>query len=67
MKHDGKRAGHADPLLLPAGELVRVAPAEVAQPDHVERLLGTPGAVGARDLAHLQAELHVLQHGHVGE
>ena len=41
-----ERAGERDPLLLAAGELVRVAVAVVGQADQLEQLLGAGAALG---------------------
>ena len=44
---DGQRAGQRDPLLLAAGQLVRVLAGLLGQPDHVQQLAGPALALGA--------------------
>ena len=53
---DRQRAGQRDPLLLPAGQLVRVLPALGGQADHVEQVGGPPLPLGGAEAAHPQAE-----------
>ena len=45
---DGQRPGQGDPLLLPARELMRVAPAVPGQPHQLEQLVDPAAAVRAR-------------------
>ena len=47
-RRDGERPGQRHPLLLAAGQLVRVAAAAVAQPDQLQQLAGPPRALGLR-------------------
>ena len=56
LRVDSECAGDADPLPLPAGELVREAVVVLrVQPDDVEQLLDAPLDLGRRpDLVHLQ-------------
>ena len=44
---DGQRPGEGDPLLLSAGELMRIAPAIPRQPDQLEELVDPAAAIGA--------------------
>ena len=62
------RPRQRDALALAAGELRRLARAEVAEAHHRERLLGAArGARSRGDLLDAQAVLDVLAHGHVRE
>ena len=60
---DGQRAGQRDPLLLAAGELMRVASAESAESDRLEQ--GVDLATAA--LASREPEADVARHGQVRE
>src|SRR6478609_12085416 len=65
---DGQRAGQCDPLLLAAGELMRVAPAEPAQTDRLEQAVDLAATAPARPvLASSEPEAHVARHGQVRE
>ena len=44
---EGQCAGQGDPLLLTAGQLVRVAPPHAGQPDQFEQLGDPAGPAGA--------------------
>ena len=57
--------GEGDPLLLTAGELLRLARREVVQLDQPQRLVSLAHRVA--DPAPAQPERHVLEHGHVRE
>ena len=62
-----ERARQRDALTLAAGELARLALAEVGEPHHAERLLGAAAALGAWHALDAQAVLDVLLHAHVRE
>ena len=57
-RHQG--SGEGDSLLLATGELVCVAPGEVAETDEIECPRRASATFGGRDLAHPKPELHVL-------
>ena len=57
---DGERPGQRDPLLLAAGQLVRVLLGLGGQADQVQQLGGPLAPLGRADLAHPQAEGHVV-------
>src|SRR3954452_19736579 len=59
----GERPGEGRPLAHPARELVRLAPREGRQLDHVEELGHMRAAVRLRDLLELQRQLDVLLDG----
>ena len=60
----GQRPRDRDPLLHAAGQLGRVVPGEVGQPDQRQHLLGARLAVAPRaSAAQLQRQLHVAPHG----
>src|SRR5262249_16467356 len=54
-----------DALLLPAGELRRIAVLELRQPDQLERGEHAPADIALLDLSQLQAERDVVVHRHV--
>ena len=60
-------ARQRDALLLTAGELVRVAVAELRQLDDLEHLRDALVGLGLADAGHLQAEGDVLRDGQVRE
>ncbi len=64
---DGQRAGEGDALLLPAGELIGVAAAEIGQLDEPQHLGDPRGDLRRRLARHLQAECDVVGYRHVGE
>jgi hypothetical protein len=64
---DRQRPGQRDPLLLAAGDLVRVAARGLGQPDQLQQLQGPRPAAGRRGAADPQAESDVVGHGEVGE
>src|SRR3954452_917894 len=57
----------ATPLLLTAGELVRIPVATVGQPDQLEQLRRPAALLRLAAPAHAQPEGHVLGHGEVRE
>jgi hypothetical protein len=63
LDHDGARQGHT--LLLAARQLGGIASLEIAHLDHVEDGVDPAVDLGARQLAHLQAEADILAHRHV--
>ena len=63
--HD--RAGQRDPLPLAAGELLRLAPGHLLQPDLLQDLADSRRDLGSLQLLPLQAVGDVLRHGHVRE
>ena len=65
LRLDRERAGQRHPLLLAAGDLVRVAVGVVAEADELEQLAGAPAALGRADAAQPQPELDVLPRGQV--
>ncbi len=67
LRLDGERAGERHALALAAGELVRVALAEVREPDEVQQLLDLVGDLGLRALLDRQAEADVVGDAHVLE
>ena len=64
---NGQGAGQGHPLLLAAGHLVRVLGRLGGQPHQLELLQGPGASLLAPDLAHAQAEGHVVQRRHVRE
>ena len=67
LRLDGQRAGERHPLALAAGELARVALAEVAEADEVQQLLHAGLDLVLRALLDGQAEADVVGHRHVLE
>ena len=63
LAHDGATDG--DALALAAGELARLAVEQVLAGEHVGRFLDAALDLGLGRLAQLQAEGHVVVHGHV--
>ncbi len=64
---DGERAGQRHPLLLTAGQLVRVLLRLRRQADHVQQLSGPRAPLARGQLAHPQPEGDVVERGHVRE
>jgi hypothetical protein len=64
---DGQRPGQRDPLLLAAGQLVRVPPGLRGQADQLQQLTRALAPAARPDLAHPQPEGHVIQRDHVRE
>ena len=62
-----ERARQSDPLLLPAGQLSRVAPFVADHLHEPECLLDAPPGLGAAHPAHLEAEADILADIHVRE
>lgn len=62
---DGERAGERDALLLAAGELSGLALGVLVHLDEGEGFGGALAALGAGEFALAQAELDVLEDGHV--
>ena len=62
-----QRAGDRHALLLPAGELVRIAPAEAGEAHVLQRFGDLSGNVSVAGLRHLQRERDVALDGHVRE
>ena len=54
------RAGDADPLFLSARQLARIVVGALAQPDHAQRHLHPPLAIGGSELGQQQRQLDVL-------
>src|ERR1022692_2075774 len=67
LRLDGQRAGPRNALLLAAGQLVRVLPRVLGEPDDIEQLGGALPPLGSSQAAHPQPEADVLQRGHVRE
>jgi hypothetical protein len=67
VRLDGQRAGERHPLALAAGELARVALAEVREAHEVQQLLHAGAARVLGALADGQAEADVVGHRHVLE
>ncbi len=63
LADDGAAEGHA--LALAAGELARLALEHVGQAEHFGRFLHAPVDFGPGNAAQLEAEGHVVVHGHV--
>lgn len=63
----GQRAGDADALLLPAGELGGVGLGLVGEADQVQQLQRLAGAFTAVDLEDLQRQFDVVLHGARGQ
>ena len=63
LTHDGATQG--DALALAAGELARLAVEQVLAGEHGRRLVDAALDLGLGRLAQLQAEGHVVVHGHV--
>ena len=61
------RPAERDALLLAAGELRRLAVEQLREPEEVGHARELAADIGARDLAHLQAEHDVLGHRQVRE
>ncbi len=58
---DHQRAGERNTLLLPAGQLMRIARAERLQPHHCEGGFGLLQRLGLRNFPHLQSERDVVR------
>ena len=61
LRVQGERPGDRHPLLLSAGELVRVAARLVAQPDQVEHLTHPAGLPLRRALPQTEAEFREVK------
>ena len=59
------RAPHRHPLPLTAGQRLRLALEQLLEPEDVRRLSDTPIDLLLRELPELEAERHVVVHGHV--
>jgi light-independent protochlorophyllide reductase subunit B len=67
LRAGGERARQRHPLLLPARELVGIAPAQIGQADQRQHLGHPRLGLRPRHARHLQPETHVLRHRQVGE
>ncbi len=63
----GERPRHRDPLLLPPGELGRIAMAEAGKPDQIEKAVDLFIALFARGPSNPKAEADILGDGHMPE
>ena len=67
LRSDHQGPGKRNSLLLPAGQLTRIALGETGQANQIQRIADAAAALLPRNAAHSQAESDIVRYAHMGK